>query len=191
MKKHFTLFLLLAIIVTGEVFSQKEKKEYLVSGVGFYNLENLFDTLIDPDPNKILQDDFTPKGKKAWSSKNYQEKLVNMAKVISDLGTDVSPDGMAILGVSEVENKSVLEDLVKSESIKNRGYKVVHYDCIVQCNLTISKLQNKHNLQKCIISMKDVYASCTMHAPLTKNMLQHGIFCTFIVALVFFYMIQQ
>ena len=100
----------------------------MVSCVGFYNLENLFDTLIDPDTNKILQDDFTPKGTKQWTSKRYKEKLTRMAKVISELGTDVTPDGVAILGVSEIENRTVLEDLVKEAALKGRNYKVVHYD---------------------------------------------------------------
>ena len=142
MKKRLILSLILTITVVGSIFSQEKKKEYLVAGIGFYNLENLFDTLIDPDPNKILQEDFTPKGKKAWTSEHYQEKLVNMAKVISEIGTEITPDGIAILGVSEVENKSVLEDLVKSESIKKRGYKVVHYDSPDRRGIDVGLLYN-------------------------------------------------
>ena len=142
MKKHLILtFLLVTSTVVG-VFSQETKKEYLVTGIGFYNLENLFDTLIDPDLNKILQEDFTPKGKKRWTSERYQEKLVNMSKVIADLGTETTPDGLAILGVSEVENKSVLEDLAKAESIKNRGYKVVHYDSPDKRGIDVGLLYN-------------------------------------------------
>ena len=86
------------------------------------------DTIIDPDSTKILQDAFTPKGKNRWTSERYKEKLVNMSKVIADLGTEITPDGLAILGVSEIENKSVLEDLVKTEKLKKRGYEIVHYD---------------------------------------------------------------
>jgi hypothetical protein len=142
MKKHLILSLLLTTAFVGTIFSQENKKEYLVSGIGFYNLENLFDTLIDPDPNKILQEDFTPNGSKAWTSKNYQEKLVNMAKVISELGVEVTPDGLAILGVSEVENKSVLEDLVQVGSIKKRGYKVVHYDSPDRRGIDVGLLYN-------------------------------------------------
>jgi len=142
MKKRFILALLLATTVVGSLFSQEGKKDYLVSGIGFYNLENLFDTLIDLDTNKILQEDFTPNGKKVWTSEHYQEKLVNMAKVISELGTEVIPDGLAILGVSEVENKSVLEDLVKAESIRKRGYKVVHYDSPDKRGIDVGLLYN-------------------------------------------------
>ena len=109
-------------------FGQDKNKNYLVTCVGFYNLENLFDTIIDPDVNKILQDDFTPKGKKGWTSKRYHEKLENMSRVIADLGKEVTPDGMTILGVSEIENRSVLEDLLKTENLKNRDYEIVHYE---------------------------------------------------------------
>lgn len=142
MKKHLILSILLITTAFGGLFSQEGEKKYLVSGIGFYNLENLFDTLVDPDPNKILQEDFTPKGAKAWTSEHYQEKLVNMAKVISELGTEVTPDGLAILGVSEVENKGVLEDLVKVESIKNRGYEVVHYDSPDKRGIDVGLLYN-------------------------------------------------
>jgi hypothetical protein len=142
MKKHLILSILLSTTILGGLFSQEEKKEFLVTGIGFYNLENLFDTLVDPDPNKILQEDFTPKGAKVWTSEHYQEKLVNMAKVIREIGTEVTPDGVAILGVSEVENKSVLEDLVQSESIKSRNYKVVHYDSPDKRGIDVGLLYN-------------------------------------------------
>lgn len=142
MKKHLILSLLLTVAIVGGLFSQEKEKEYLVTGIGFYNLENLFDTLIDPDPNKILQEDFTPKGQKKWTAEHYQEKLVNMAKVISELGTEVTPDGLAVLGVCEVENKSVLEDLVKVKSIKERGYKVVHYDSQDKRGIDVGLLYN-------------------------------------------------
>jgi len=127
--KHLILLALTTTVFSYITNAQgNNKKEYLLSCVGFYNLENLFDTLVDPDPNKILQEDFTPKGPKGWTSSRYNEKLKNMAKVISELGTDVTPDGVAMLGVSEIENKSVLEDLVQEEAIKDRNYQIVHYD---------------------------------------------------------------
>lgn len=141
--KH--LFLLVITTVLFSYYAQSQnsnKKEYLLSCVGFYNLENLFDTLIDPDPNKILQEDFTPKGPKGWTSQRYHEKLVNMAKVIAELGTDVTPDGVAMLGVSEVENKDVLEDLVKEDAIKNRNYQVVHYDSPDKRGIDVGLLYN-------------------------------------------------
>ncbi|MBN2890433.1 MAG: endonuclease/exonuclease/phosphatase family protein [Bacteroidales bacterium] len=95
--------------------------------MAFYNVENLFDTIVDPDTNRILQEDFTPKGPKNWTSEKYFRKLDNIARVISDIGTELVPTGPAILGVSEVENKLVLEDLVKRPAIASRNYQIVHF----------------------------------------------------------------
>jgi hypothetical protein len=136
------LFCLFLLFICNAISSQEDKKDYLVACVGFYNLENLFDTIIDSDKNKILQDDFTPKGKKGWSTKRYHEKLENMSKVIADIGVEVTPDGVAILGVSEIENKSVLEDLVKTESLKSRGYEIVHYDSPDKRGIDVGLLYN-------------------------------------------------
>jgi len=104
-------------------------KNYEVACVGFYNLENLFDTIVDPDTNKILQDDFTPNSAKQWNSDKYYKKMDNMATVISQLGVSKSsPNGAMVLGVCEIENKAVLEDLVAHEKLKDRGYEIVHYE---------------------------------------------------------------
>ena len=104
------------------------KKEYDQVCVGFYNLENLFDTIVDPDTNKILQDDFTPDGKKHFNTERYYEKLGNLSKVIADLGTEETSDGPAVLGVCEIENRQVLEDLVAMPLIKDRNYQIVQFD---------------------------------------------------------------
>ena len=104
-------------------------KNYEVTCVGFYNLENLFDTIVDPDTNKILQEDFTPKSGKQWNSKKYHSKLNNMADVIGRIGVSKSvPDGAAVLGVCEIENKLVLDDLVAHEKLKNKNYQIIHYE---------------------------------------------------------------
>lgn len=104
---------------------QAEKKEYQVCAVGFYNLENLFDTIDQPD---VRDEEYTPDGEKRYTAKVYKEKLHNLSTVISQLGTELSPDGLALLGVSEIENKGVLEDLAKQPKIADRNYQIVHYD---------------------------------------------------------------
>jgi hypothetical protein len=122
--RYFLLLLIFAILFCcqSDLWSQQQ---YKVACVGFYNLENLFDTEDDP---AIRDEEYTPEGSKNWDSTKYANKLQNMSKVISVLGTDVSPDGMAVLGVSEIENKRVLEDLVAHENLRDRNYKIVHYD---------------------------------------------------------------
>ncbi len=115
--------LLLALFLFSGVYAQK--KQYKVACVGFYNLENLFDTFDDPE---TYDEEFTPEGDRNWTTELYQEKLKNLARVISELGTDLTPDGAAILGVAEVENRLVLEDLVKDPVIAGRDYQIVHFD---------------------------------------------------------------
>jgi hypothetical protein len=142
MIRHIFLASISFLTLINVGFSQNEDKQFLATGIGFYNLENLFDTIIDPDQNKILQDDYTPKGNKGWTSQRYHEKLENMSKVISEIGTDITPDGLAILGVSEIENKSVMEDLVATKNLKSRGYKVVHYDSPDKRGIDVGLLYN-------------------------------------------------
>src|SRR5690606_5786993 len=96
-------------------------QEAKVAAIAFYNLENLFDVYDDPS---ISDEEFTPEGVKRWTEDKYEEKLSNMAKVIAEMATEITPDGPAILGVSEIENKKVLEDLVKQPAIANRNYKI-------------------------------------------------------------------
>lgn len=127
MKKLLTTFLITAILVVS-FNSLSQDKKYQVTCVGFYNLENLFDTIVDPDTTKILQEEFTPHGSYTWGTYKYFNKLENMAKVISEIGTDATPDGAAVLGVSEIENRQVLEDLIKEPALKDRNYKIAHIE---------------------------------------------------------------
>ena len=92
--------------------------------IGFYNLENLFDVYDDPVKNDA---EFLPEGKNKWTEAKYQKKLQNMAKVIRAMKEE---NGVwhALLGVSEIENRLVLEDLVWEEQIREANYQIIHYD---------------------------------------------------------------
>jgi predicted extracellular nuclease len=120
MKKIATLFLLLPFLS----FAQ-QKNTYKVAVIAFYNLENYYDTTDNPAVN---DDEFTPNGPRNYTSTIYWNKVEKLASVIAQLGTDVSPDGPAILGVAEIENDTVLNDLIHHPLIKARNYKFVHYD---------------------------------------------------------------
>lgn len=128
--KSLLTFFLISLITSciSQKLSLDPKKSYEIAGIGFYNLENLFDTIVDPDTNKILQEDFTPFGQKNFNSERYNKKLLNMAEVISKMGDKTFPDGLAILGVCEIENKQVLVDLAAQESIKSRNYQIAHHE---------------------------------------------------------------
>ncbi|MFT3680407.1 MAG: endonuclease/exonuclease/phosphatase [Ferruginibacter sp.] len=93
--------------------------------IGFYNLENLYDTINDPTKN---DEDFTPEGLYGYNSRIYWDKLGRLSTVLSQIGTEISPDGAAIIGVAEIENDTVLTDLVKQKELKDRNLKFVHYN---------------------------------------------------------------
>lgn len=92
--------------------------------IGFYNLENLFDTYHDEGKNDY---EYLPDGANNWTDAKYAKKLQNMAKVIADMAKD-NGAWHAVLGVSEIENRHVLEDLVAEPAIAKANYQIVHYD---------------------------------------------------------------
>lgn len=91
-----------------------------VIAIGSYNCENLFDTTDDPLKK---DDDFTPKGVYQYNAEVYSQKLHNIADVLGKIGTDVTPDGAAIIGLVEIENDKVLADLVAQKEIRHRNYR--------------------------------------------------------------------
>ena len=121
MKTYLITFFTLLLVTS----LPAQKAEYEIAAIGFYNLENLFDTLDNPE---IRDDDFLPEGRLNWTAQKYQSKQANMAKIIDMLAKDFTPDGLAILGVCEVENKKVLEDLVAQPLLKPKNYQIVHFD---------------------------------------------------------------
>lgn len=106
-------------------FSFFKKKKEDVYSIGFYNLENLFDTIDDPN---TLDDDFTPKGMKKWSNKRYKKKLYKLAKTISEVGNESTINFPVLMGVAEVENERVMQDLIDAEPLRDVNYGFVHYD---------------------------------------------------------------
>lgn len=123
MKKIILISFLLASVQIS-LFSQ-ENRAFKIGIVGFYNIENLFDTINDPNIN---DEEFLPTGTNKWNTEKYTRKLQRLSEAIYSIGTDYSPDGAAVLGLSEMENKAVLEDLVATGKLVERGYKVIHYD---------------------------------------------------------------
>ena len=122
--KFFAPFLLF-LIISFSVFSQQEG-EYRMICVGFYNLENLFDTINEEGGT---DEECTPEGKNMWTPDRYLEKLDNMARAIHGIGlSEYTPDGAVLLGVCELENASVMQDLANTDLLKDRNYKFVHYN---------------------------------------------------------------
>ena len=121
--KNRTLLSLLFLFVLTTLSAQE--KRYELYSVGFYNLENLFDTIHDKGKNDF---EFLPDGANKWGTLKYTNKVKNMAKVLNEMGTDVLPVGMAAVGVSEIENSRVLKDLVEHEILAPRGWDFVHIE---------------------------------------------------------------
>lgn len=116
----FTLALAISLYA-----QEKQSSNYEIACVAFYNVENLYDTIKDPNVNDV---DFTPKGSNAWTSPRYIEKLDRLAEVIALMGSEYTTDGPAVVGLAEVENRAVVFDLTQHHRIKARGYEIVHYD---------------------------------------------------------------
>ncbi|MCM1348077.1 MAG: endonuclease/exonuclease/phosphatase family protein [Firmicutes bacterium] len=140
MKKHVIAFVMALLLLPSVVMAQKEGAKFSVYGVAFYNLENLFDTI----PNNPLGRDleFTPGGQNSWGSKKYWSKIHNLAYAISQMTTQTTPGGPAIIGVSEIENRSVLEDLVRDPAIKQWMLQVVHHDSPDRRGVDVGLLYN-------------------------------------------------
>jgi hypothetical protein len=116
--KYFVL--LFIMILFGAVQTQHK-----VCIVAFYNLENFYDTVDNPIVN---DDDFTPGGAKRYNGGIYRDKVNKLATVVSQIGTEASASGAAMLGVAEIENDTVLNDLVHHPLLRQRHYRIIHFD---------------------------------------------------------------
>ncbi len=117
-------FCIALFLFSSNVFAQ-QKAEYKVACIGFYNLENFYDTINQPD---VQDEEFTPNGVKNYTPTVYLDKVHRLTEVLSQIGTDLSPDGLSMFGCSEIENESVLQDLIHQPEFKKRNYAIVHYD---------------------------------------------------------------
>lgn len=115
------LLLFLSVVAFAATTAMAQQKPYMVA---FYNLENLFDIYNDPETH---DDEFTPEGVKQWNEIKYQKKLSNMERVLFDMAS-IQRDYPIVIGVSEIENRSVLEDLVSQPKLKGANYRICHYD---------------------------------------------------------------
>ncbi|QLE01229.1 endonuclease [Galbibacter sp. BG1] len=93
--------------------------------VAFYNLENLFDIINDPH---VLDDDFTSEGRLEWTEERYEDKIDKLGKAISKIARVDGANPPSLVGVAEVENKKVLNDLIASPALKKYHYRYVHFN---------------------------------------------------------------
>jgi predicted extracellular nuclease len=121
MLKSLPLLIVFSVFTTAFAFRAALRNDPPVTVV-FYNVENLFDTIDSPAVNDL---DFTPQGKNVWTAQRYAKKLKDLAKVLSEAH---GPELPSVIGLCEVENRQVVEDLLRTDKLKKGKYKVVHQD---------------------------------------------------------------
>lgn len=125
--KLFVILLLLSLNLCGQ-------NKYRVV---FYNTENLYDTIDDP---VTLDDDFTPKGKMEWTDVRYGDKLLKLSKALHAAGGDKFP---ALIGLAEIENRKVLDDLIATKLLAGGDYEIIHKDSPDQRGIDVAFLYQK------------------------------------------------
>lgn len=105
--------------------------------VVFYNVENLFDTRND---SLTMDDDFTPRGRQHWSRERYTRKLLHLSEALIAIGEGDLP---GIIGLSEVENRSVLSDLIGKTGLSDGKYEIVHADSPDRRGIDVALLYRK------------------------------------------------
>lgn len=120
---RFLKVVVIFFFFAGSLYGQKSLRAGLIA---FYNLENLFDTI---NTENVNDEEFTPQGPDKWTSERYWIKIGRLAEAISRIGEDDGiKGGPAIIGVSEIENRAVLEDLISDPKLRGSNYQIVHYD---------------------------------------------------------------
>ncbi len=139
MKKVFS-FITISFLMISVFQSQSKEKKHFIRTIAFYNLENLFDTINDVTKN----DEASPMMElKSNRSKVYWDKIDKLGSTLAQIGEDKAKTSPAIIGVSEVENLSVLEDLIKSKHLAKNDYGIIHYDSPDKRGIDVALLYQK------------------------------------------------
>ncbi|MCW4470664.1 endonuclease/exonuclease/phosphatase family protein [Flavobacterium sp. MFBS3-15] len=132
----------LLVVLFNIIIAQAQDKKFSVHTIAFYNVENLFDTINDPTVN---DEEWLMNGRQKWTTKKYKKKLANLSRVIAEIGTGENPNSPTIIGLGEVENRGVLEDLIKQPALINKDYGIVHFDSPDKRGIDVGFLyQKKH-----------------------------------------------
>lgn len=105
--------------------------------IAFYNLENLFDVYDDKYTN---DNDFLPVSAKKWTPKRYENKLRKLSFAISNIGRKETGKHPALVGLAEVENASVIQDLINYKHLEDCNYSYAHYDSLDERGIDVALL---------------------------------------------------
>ncbi len=121
----FSVYTIITFLLLSAFAKAQEEKKYRAHTIAFYNVENLFDTENDPI---TYDDDRTPDGKDHWTEEIYQDKVKKMAKVISEIGSKVTNNAPALIGLAEIENRKTVEALANDSQLLDKDYGIAHFD---------------------------------------------------------------
>lgn len=103
-----------------------------------------------------LNDEFTPKSAKNYTSKVYHQKLANEAKVISELGYQYTKTAPAVVGLIEVENRQVVQDLIKQPALAKYDYGIIHYNSYDARGIDVALIYQKRRFSPTNSMKKEV-----------------------------------
>lgn len=137
---YFSKVFFFYVVTSFFVWGQQTNKNYEVVTVAFYNVENLFDTLNDPNTR---DDDRTPEGRDRWTEDIYKIKVKNTAKVLAELGRETTNQPPAVIGLCEVENQQVIVDVLNDPELKPYNYGIVHVDSPDERGIDVALIYQK------------------------------------------------
>lgn len=149
--KKICFYLMFFFII---VKSDGQSKTFVIHTVAFYNFENLFDTINDPITN---DEEWIPTGNQHWNSKKYNQKLENLARVLSEIGSAENSNSPTFIGGAEIENQSVLEDLIRQPKLIDKDYGIVHFDSPDKRGIDVALLYQKKQFQPTSFSNIPLY----------------------------------
>ncbi|NME66633.1 endonuclease/exonuclease/phosphatase family protein [Flammeovirga aprica] len=144
---------ILLFFITFPLILQAQKNDYKVYSVAFYNMENLFDTLHDEGKNDYQ---YLPDGDYKWTGRKYLEKQEKMSTIIAKLGLDKTKQAPLVVGLAEIENRNVLEDLVKTPSLKGENYGIAHIEGPDKRGVDVALIYKKDLLKVNKVSARDL-----------------------------------
>jgi hypothetical protein len=132
--------IIIGFLLIIQLVNSQEEDFYRVRTIAFYNVENLFDINND---TLVFDDERTPSGRYRWTLKRYQKKIRDIASVLSEIGITERHGPPDIIGLCEVENLSVLKDLVRHPKLYDSEYGIVHYDSPDERGIDVALLYRK------------------------------------------------
>ncbi|MBN2747130.1 MAG: hypothetical protein JXR34_10430 [Bacteroidales bacterium] len=136
-----SIILILFLFNFGSVEAQDSKVAKKNMLVVFYNVENLFDTIDDPTKN---DNEFLPTGKKEWNTLKYKDKTEKLSLVLSSIDKRKNPD---IIGLCEIENAVVIQDVISKNNLAKTPYKIVHFESPDRRSIDVALVYNSKKLQ--------------------------------------------